>query len=131
MGGAAAEGCLKVCVEGCVGWYREIGGVSAAAPCDEGVCSRSYAVDIHHVASGFEFVAGFVFLPHYVAVGVDDIESHLVDFCSESIGILEVAVVDEAYFVVRVAVALILVDKAVAGGESRECQHRQQPRECL
>ncbi len=129
--GAPTEGRLKMCMLCGVAGDGVVGRVAAAAPCDKRIGARGKTLDIHHVAACFEFVAGLVFLPHDIAVGVDDIEGHLIDFGCEGVGVLEVTVVDKAHLIVGVAISFFVVDHAVARGKHHSRQHRQQPRECL
>ena len=94
-----------------------------AAPCQEVICAGSEVVDVHEVAFFLEGGAAFTFLPYDVArLGVDDVESDGVDLVGECVGKVEVPVEAEAHFVVGVAVAFVVVDEGVAGGECHGCE---------
>ncbi len=113
----AAEGAGEVGVVCGVGGDCEVGADALAAPSDELVVARC-DVDVHEVAFGAECVAALALLPYDVArCGVDEVERDGVDLLREGVGVEHVVVKDESGFVVRVAVAFVVIDHLVAGAE--------------
>ncbi len=107
------------CVVVGVGHY-EVFAHTFAAPCHKAVLA-GIDVEVHHVFAGLECFAALTFLPYDVACGrVDEVEGHGIDFVGKGVGPVQVHVENEASLVVRVAVALVVVDKAVAGGCRKE-----------
>ncbi len=117
VGLAGAETALQAGLDVGVG-HAEVGAVALAAPCHQGVGARLH-LDIHHVAGSREGLAALVAGEHHPARAVvDHVERDGAHLAGKGVGKLHVAVVDKPHLVVRVAVALTVVDEAVARGQA-------------